>query len=818
MLKKGVQASDLDIDRYLKQFLSEKKLSQEPFEDVPQIEEKQPDASPLDSVRLDAVIVGDGVNALKPGSQIDFATGVTVIFGENASGKSGFVRVLKRAAGVRTAEDILHNVHADKRPTPSATFTVTVGDKEETVTWNNEFGLAPFNRIGIFDVRGARLHVEDDLTYVYTPGELTLFPLIQDAIERVRTALEGAISTRTPGVNTLLAAFDRGCSIYAAIETLGAATDLDEIRAFAILPEDADSTIESLILEIDALRSSNIQNELKRARNRAVVVNALAVAVNTAAAFDLATYGAYVRARNDAAQRHTEASTKAFEGLAIPRVLGAEWRQFIQAGETYIRSSAAGAYPALDAPCAYCQEPLTAAAVDLVRKYRDFVNDEIRAALDTAERQLAEYANAVAGLNADALASQLAEETAGQADALNKVAPVLDQLRTLADSTADRSDIAWQDKQSSLATARAVLSAEAARLDALIAGLQASVDERNAALKTKQIALTELQGKKTANAALPQIEKRVSDAKWLGKATIVKTNLTRVLRSLTEAAKEASEELLNKKFGRRFESECKRLRAPNVTLNFPGRQGQVTRRKLVASYKPDLVLSEGEQKALALADFLAEVTSVPASSPVVFDDPITSMDYRRIHEVCDRIVALAHDHQIIVFTHNIWFAAQLLSKADKKSLKYYDIRLESGDAGVVTPGSHPRVDTVAQVRATIKKLINGADKADGEVRAALVEKGYEHLRNLSEIVVEHEMFKGVVQRYAPNVMMTKLEQINVDTLKESMAAVTPVFDKCCRYIASHSQPIETQGIRPTLDELKADFETILKAREPHRSS
>ena len=817
-LKNGVPASDLDIDRYLKQLLSEKKLSQRPFETVRQIEEKQPDASPLDSVRLDAVIVGDGVNALKPGSQIDFATGVTVIFGENASGKSGFVRVLKRAAGVRTAEDILHNVHADRRPTPSATFTVTVGDKRETVTWNNEFGLSPFNRVGIFDVRGARLHVEDDLKYVYTPGELTLFPLVQDAIERVRTALGGEISARTPGVNTLLAEFDRGCSIYAAIETLGAATDLDEIKAFAVLPEDADSTIESLILEIDALRSSNIQNELKRARNRAVVVNSLAVAVNTAAAFDLATYGAYVRARNDAAQRHTEASTNAFEGLAIPGVLGAEWRQFIQAGETYIRSSAAGAYPALDAPCAYCQQPLTAAAVDLIRKYRDFVNDEIRVALDAAERQIAEYANAVAGLNADELASQLAAETAGQADALDKVAPVLDHLRTLASSTANRSDIAWQDKQSSLAAATAVLSAEAARLDALIAGLQASVDKRHAALKTKQIALTELQGKKTANVTLPQIEKRVSAAKWVGEATIVKTNLTRVLRSLTEAAKEASEELLNKDFGRRFESECKRLRAPNVTLNFPGRQGQVTRRKLVASYKPDQVLSEGEQKALALADFLAEVTSVPTSSPVVFDDPITSMDYRRIHEVCDRIVALAHDHQIIVFTHNIWFAAQLLSKAEKKSLKYYDIRLESGDAGVVTPGSHPRVDKVAQVRAIIRKLIDGADKAVGEVKAALVEKGYEHLRNLSELVVEHEMLKGVVQRYAPNVMMTKLEQINVDTLKESMAAVTPVFDKCCRYIASHSQPLETQGIRPTLDELKADFETILKARETHRSS
>ena len=67
--------------------------------------------------------------------------------------------------------------------------------------------------------------------------------------------------------------------------------------------------------------------------------------------------------------------------------------------------------------------------------------------------------------------------------------------------------------------------------------------------------------------------------------------------------------------------------------------------------------------------------------------------------------------------------------------------------------------------------------------------------------------------YAPNVMMTKLDQIKVDTLKEDMAAVTPVFNKCCRYIASHSQPLETQGVRPTLDELKADFETILKVRE-----
>jgi hypothetical protein len=56
--------------------------------------------------------------------------------------------------------------------------------------------------------------------------------------------------------------------------------------------------------------------------------------------------------------------------------------------------------------------------------------------------------------------------------------------------------------------------------------------------------------------------------------------------------------------------------------------------------------------------------------------------------------------------------------------------------------------------------------ADGQ----LVEKGYEELRGLCEVVVEQEMLKGVVQRYAPNVMMTKLEKINVGELHNSQHA------------------------------------------------
>jgi hypothetical protein len=45
----------------------------------------------------------------------------------------------------------------------------------------------------------------------------------------------------------------------------------------------------------------------------------------------------------------------------------------------------------------------------------------------------------------------------------------------------------------------------------------------------------------------------------------------------------------------------------------------------------------------------------------------------------------------------------------------------------------------------------------------------------SEIIVEYEMLKGVVQRYAPNVMMTKLDKINIGKLPESRAADNACF-------------------------------------------
>jgi hypothetical protein len=114
VLKNRVQASDIDVERYLGVLLCEKKLIVEPIESVPMIEEQQQDDDTLQALRIETLKIGDGVNALKPGAQIDFGNNLTVVFGENGSGKSGFVRVLKRAAGVRIA--VRRTTAADPEP------------------------------------------------------------------------------------------------------------------------------------------------------------------------------------------------------------------------------------------------------------------------------------------------------------------------------------------------------------------------------------------------------------------------------------------------------------------------------------------------------------------------------------------------------------------------------------------------------------------------------------------------------------------------------------------------------------------------------
>lgn len=465
-------------------------------------------------------------------------------------------------------------------------------------------------------------------------------------------------------------------------------------------------------------------------------LDAIKKAFSVIGRFDIAAYGERLASLQKAEREYESATQESFAGLPIPGLLQDEWREFIWAGEEYLRGlDDEEAYPEAGKECLYCRQPLSPEAVSLLRKYRDFCNNDLRTGLDGAMRELGTLRRA---FNVDfADVERLLGEMAGEGSnisqenlaALKAFAVAGKNMREAVEA---HKPVEWNAQASEAAAVNTLLDEAHAQNTSLITGLTDRRDKREEALRERQTKLLDIESRIKLAALLPQITTAVDQAKWVDKAKIQQRKFQALLRSLTETSKIASEQLLNKDFERHFDDECKLLRAPAVTLQFPGRQGQVTRKKAVAGgeHRPSDVLSEGEQKVIALADFLAEASLKPPA-PVIFDDPINSLDYRRMAEVVNRIVSLSETRQVIVFTHNIWFTTELLARFEKRpqDCSYFDVARDGTKIGIVSKGTHPRADTFSSLRGRINGLLQSATNATGETQAALIEKTYELMRN-----------------------------------------------------------------------------------------
>lgn len=102
------------------------------------------------SVLLESITAESGINAIEKGSKLNVATsGITVIYGNNGSGKSGFSRIMRNSCTSRSgSSEILANVF-EGNDTPPATFSAR---KRRAHNMHVEE-----RRIGLPDVSGNRL-------------------------------------------------------------------------------------------------------------------------------------------------------------------------------------------------------------------------------------------------------------------------------------------------------------------------------------------------------------------------------------------------------------------------------------------------------------------------------------------------------------------------------------------------------------------------------------------------------------------------------------------------------------------------------------
>jgi energy-coupling factor transporter ATP-binding protein EcfA2 len=155
------------------------------------------ETSAAEPISLVSIKNPTAINALAPQQELTFEpSGLTVIYGDNGSGKSGYVRVLKHACRSRDEKFAIHRDLEDKADTPqSAEIFFARGATTEPFSWTPE-GEPHIDlpSVSIFDSRSASIHVESTNEVAYIPRPMRLLEALADASDRIKTVLDSRIT------------------------------------------------------------------------------------------------------------------------------------------------------------------------------------------------------------------------------------------------------------------------------------------------------------------------------------------------------------------------------------------------------------------------------------------------------------------------------------------------------------------------------------------------------------------------------------------------------------------------------------------------
>lgn len=222
------------------------------------------------------------------------------------------------------------------------------------------------------------------------------------------------------------------------------------------------------------------------------------------------------------------------------------------------------------------------------------------------------------------------------------------------------------------------------------------------------------------------------------------------------------------------------------------------------------ILSEGEQKIIAVSNFLAECTIDNRLNSIIFDDPVTSldMDYRDL--IATKIVQLSQTRQIIVFTHDLSFLRLLIDThktTTTTDCTVIGIDKYNGISGVVTDEIPYLAKNVQERVDSIRRILNEHDAlplTNGHGREIKLDSARKRFRMLLERSVEEILSNKTYERFNKNIHLKKgnlssyivTEQTDVDFFLS-------LFSKYS--VTEHDGGTSTLPLLPNKDEISQDI-------------
>jgi hypothetical protein len=237
---------------------------------------------------------------------------------------------------------------------------------------------------------------------------------------------------------------------------------------------------------------------------------------------------------------------------------------------------------------------------------------------------------------------------------------------------------------------------------------------------------------------------------------------------------------------------------------------------------PAEVLSEGEQCALGIASFLAEIRTSGHTSAIVLDDPVCSLDQVYREKVAERLAKEAESRQVVVFTHDLCFVYEL-----REAAKIHGVLL--GGTWIQRRGTKPGFVSAEEpwgglgINERIKKLKAKVTEAEklwtGEQARYLahVRDFYGNLRDAWEHLVERVVLQGVVTRWnrAVHTQMLRGVVVNNEVWERVRDGVgrgsSFVHDQPPAYERRPPTPSDMSGDLAALERFKEDYQKMNKA-------
>lgn len=762
-----------------------------------------------------------GVNALAEGQTLSFGpAGLTVVYGENGAGKTGYFRVLKHACQARVVEPILGDVRQAVTPRPTATFEVA-GTGEEaprSLNWDGGTQLPDLKQFSLFDSACGRQIVGTASDPVFLPVGLEAFSPFADFLDEVRSSLETEASTLRDSqhltscfselrgdheVGRLVGSFPNSVT-EEAIERLAifSEADADQLRS-------TESRLKELAASDPAAALASLESLQKRIAQERMRVEAFWEHFGVDALHDLASKWEALLVAQEA---RTLSLGLELQNEPLPGVGSDPWRELFKAAREY---STQQAYQGQDFPvtepgalCVLCMQPLDDKAAARLRRFESFIQDSSERALTLAELEWGRAFSLLANARLDPTSLVLLEEIFRESPSLQSALVAgCDELRRCHALVVDAYRSGTCPGDISIQTnVLGELEAFELSLDERIRSLAARNPAAEATpLRAQAAALTARQNLGKHKPILVEYLKRKAAADHI--AALSPWLTTRVV---TEKQKALATDAIGGRYGDALRRELDALGVDRFKLAYKSSaaKGQILQQLHFPDApkvaKPEQILSEGEHRVAALAAFMAEVSLRPVAAGIILDDPVSSLDHRWVQRVSRRLVEEAKSRQVIVFTHHLHFLYALRSAAEEPGARVAFhpriVHWVGRSPGGVSEGLPWRGRGVSERIPILEKIVADARKIydqdpEGEEYSAAKSRFTNLLRATWERLVEEALFQGVVTRFQDEIFTKKLREVVIES--EDYEAVTRGMSWTSRQIDGHDHSIHVAEIELT---------------------